>query len=78
MTDHRPGARAAIRGLIQLLTDRQPRRQTRDFIGDATPTPWREWREPGDCPDWLAVALGAAAIACLAVIVFYGFWSLSQ
>lgn len=32
----------------------------------------------GYCPDWLAAFLGAAAIACLAVIVFYGFWSLSQ
>ena len=62
MTDHRPAARAAIRGLIQLLTDRSPRRQPRDFIADASP-PSREWREPGDCPEWLAVALGALAVA---------------
>jgi len=29
MTDHRPAARSAIRGLIQLLTDHQPRRRQR-------------------------------------------------
>lgn len=62
MTDHRPGARAAIRGLIQLLTDRQPRRQTRDFIGDATPPP-QPYSVKGDCPDWLALVLGALAVA---------------
>ena len=66
MTNHRPAARAAIRGLIQLLTDRSPdRRQPRDFIADATRFPHREWQEPGDCPDWLAVALGAIAVAFL-------------
>ena len=63
MTDHRPAARAAIRGLIQLLTDHQPRRQPRDFIGEAMQFPYRETSQPGDCPDWLAVALGAMAVA---------------
>ena len=63
MTNHRPAARSAIRGLIQLLTDRSPPRQPRDFIADAAPVPRREWQEPGDCPDWLAVALGTLAVA---------------
>ena len=63
MTNHRPAARAAIRGLIQLLTDRSPPREPRDFIAEATRFPHREWQELGDCPDWLAVALGAMAVA---------------
>ena len=63
MTDHRHAARSAIRGLIQLLTDHQPRRQPRDFIGEAMQFPYRETSQPGDCPDWLAVALGAMAVA---------------
>ena len=62
MTDHRPAARSAIRGLIQLLTDRSPPRQPRDFIEDSTRFPHREWREPGDCPDWLAYAIGVLAV----------------
>ncbi len=32
MTDHRPAARSAIRGLIQLLTDHQPRRRQRRLL----------------------------------------------
>jgi hypothetical protein len=44
MTDHRPAARSAIRGLIQLLTDHQPRRQPRDFIGEAMQFHYRETR----------------------------------
>jgi len=63
MTDHRPAARSAIRGLIQLLTDHQPRRQPRDFIGEAMRFPYRETSQRGDCPDWLALVLGALAVA---------------
>jgi len=62
MTDHRPAARAAVRGLVQLLTDRSPRRQPRDLIADASPPP-PPYSARGDCPDWLAVALGAMAVA---------------
>ncbi len=62
MTDHRPAARSAIRGLIQLLTDRQPRRQPRDFIAAASPPP-PPYSAKGDCPDWLALVLGALAVA---------------
>ena len=51
MTDHRPAARSAIRGLIQLLTDHQPHRQPRDFIGEAMQFPYRETSQRGDCPD---------------------------
>ena len=32
----------------------------------------------GMCPGWLAVFLGVAGLAFLAVIVIHGFWSLSQ
>ncbi len=53
MTDHRPAARSALRGLIQLLTDHQPHRQPRDFIGEAMRFPYRETSQRGDCPDWL-------------------------
>ena len=63
MTDHRPAARSAIRGLIQLLTDHQPRRQPRDFLGEAMQFPYREFTQRGDCPDWLALVLGALAVA---------------
>ena len=62
MTDHRPAARSAIRGLIQLLTDRQPRRQPSDFIAAASPPP-QPYSAKGDCPDWLALVLGALAVA---------------
>ena len=75
MTDHRPAARAAIRGLIQLLTDRSPRRQPRDFITDASPPP-PPYSAKGDCPDWLAVALGAMAVCALYALVVYAWWSL--
>jgi len=78
MTDHRPAARSALRGLIQLLTDHQPHRQPRDFLGEATRFPHREWREPGDCPDWLAVLLGVVGLALLFTIVVHGFWSISK
>lgn len=61
MTDHRPAARSAIRGLIQLLTDRQPRRQPRDFIAAASPPP-PPYSAKGDCPDWLAGFLVSAAL----------------
>ena len=44
MTDHRPAARSALRGLIQLLTDHQPRSQPRDFIGEAMQFHYRETR----------------------------------
>ena len=62
MTDHRPAARSAIRGLIQLLTDHSPRRQPRDFIAAASPPP-PPYSAKGDCPDWLALVLGALAAA---------------
>lgn len=64
MTNHRPAARAALRGLVQLLTDRSPdRRQPRDFIADATRFPHRPWRsKAGGIPDWLAGLLGAAGL----------------
>ena len=72
MSNHRPAARAAIRGLIQLLTDRSPPRQPRDFIADATRFPHREWQEPGDCPDWLAILLGVSAMAFIVgAIIFF-------
>ena len=63
MTDHRPAARSALRGLIQLLTDHQPRRQPRDFIGEAMQFPYQQFSQRGDCPDWLALVLGALAVA---------------
>lgn len=76
MTDHRHAARAAICGLIQLLTDRSPdRRQPRDFIADATRFPHREWQEPGDCPDWLALLIGVLALGALYALVVYAWWS---
>lgn len=62
MTDHRPAAWSAIRGLIQLLTDRQPHRQPRDFIAAASPRP-PPYSAKGDCPDWLAALLAGAATA---------------
>ena len=78
MTDHRPAARSAIRGLIQLLTDHQPHRQPRDFIGEAMQFPYRETSPRGDCPDWLAVALGAMAVVFMGFVVVHGFWSMSR
>ena len=78
MTDHRPAARSAIRGLIQLLTDHQPHRQPRDFIGEAMQFPYRETSQRGDCPGWLAVLLGVAGLAFLFTIVVHGFWSISK
>ena len=78
MTDHRPAARSAIRGLIQLLTDHQPRRQPRDFIGEAMRFPYRETSQRGDCPGWLAVALGAMAVVFMGFVVVHGFWSMSR
>ena len=76
MTDHRPAARSAIRGLIQLLADHQPRRQPRDFIAAASPPP-PPYSAKGDCPNWLAAGLIAAATVFFGIVMVHGFWSMN-